>query len=63
VRSVLALATRLDVNSIQANLRATLAVSRDAVLDRLDRAVRRTVLTLGLLMVAATVVLLAWSAS
>jgi hypothetical protein len=65
MRSVLSLATRADVDSIHADLRATLAVSRDAVLDRLDRAVRRTVLMLGALLVSAgaAVVFLAWSTS
>jgi hypothetical protein len=59
------LATRNDAAQLYAELSAMLAESRDAVSAQMDRAVRRTVLTLGALMVlaGATVVLLAWSAS
>jgi hypothetical protein len=46
------LATRRDMNTTYAELSATLSSTRDAVSARLDRAVRRTVLTLGALMVA-----------
>jgi hypothetical protein len=44
------------VNAIYAALSATLAESRDAVSDRLDRGLRRTVFTLSALMVATAAV-------
>jgi hypothetical protein len=46
------IATRDDVNAVRADLSVTLAASRDAVLDRLVRGLRRSVLTLGTVMVA-----------
>jgi hypothetical protein len=59
------LATKTDVFEAYSNLRETLVESRDAVSVHMDRAVRRTVLTLSALMVSAgaAVVLLAWSVS
>jgi hypothetical protein len=59
------LASTSDVYATYADLSATLAKSCDAVLARLNRGVRRLVLTLSAVMVAsaAVVVLLAWSAS
>jgi hypothetical protein len=59
------LATRDDVRAMCAELSERLAESREAISARLDRAVRRLVLTVGALMVAAgaAVVVLTWSAA
>lgn len=59
------LATRDDVRAMYAELSERLAESREAISARLDRAVRRLVLTLGALMIGigAMVVLWAWSVS
>ena len=46
------IATRKDVYAAYIDLSATLAATRDTVSAHLDRAVRRTVLMLGALMVA-----------
>jgi hypothetical protein len=47
------LTTRHEVNATYADLSATLAESRDAVLARLDRGLRRRVFVLSALMVAS----------
>ncbi len=53
------------MNMTYAELSAALAATRDAVSSRVDQGLRRTVLTLGALLIAtgANVVLLVWKFS